>query len=85
MSNRKYPRIGGQRKIKPQKGQKKQLKTPVCIACINPSTHRVELQVNWFRGDDETVNACDKCKDDPVVLLIAFDARESAKATGETA
>jgi hypothetical protein len=39
----------------------------------------VEIQTNWFRGDDETVDSCMEHKGDAVALLNAFDMRESAK------
>ncbi|WP_439606836.1 hypothetical protein [Hydrogenophaga sp.] len=69
--SRDYPRIGHQRLIKPQRGQKKPLKTPPCAACAQPSTHRVDVEVNWFRGDDEVFNACSDHKGDAQALLAA--------------
>lgn len=73
MSKRKYPRIGASKAITPQKGQ-----MLLCIVCGAPATHRLELEVNWFRGDDETVRACATHKDDAAALLAAFDAKAGA-------
>lgn len=78
MSNRKYPRIGSERLHRPQRGQKRPLKTPPCIVCGEPSTHRVEIQVNWFRGDDEIANACQTHRKDAVALCYAIVAKEVA-------
>ena len=79
MSNRTYPRVGSQRKHKPQRGQKRPLRTPPCAVCSAPSTYRVEVEVNWFRGDDETVNACDAHKNDAPALMAAHDAMLAAR------
>lgn len=48
---------------------------PRCAACGEEASFRVEVEVNWFRGDDEIVNACPVHKIDAVALLT--------KATGE--
>lgn len=72
MSKREYPFIGGQRLHKPQRGQKRPLKTPPCAVCGAPSTHRVEIQINWFRGDDEAANACEAHRKDAAALYNAI-------------
>lgn len=42
---RRYPRLGSTQKIKPG---------PQCWVCKQPGAdRRVEVQVNWFRGDDD--------------------------------
>lgn len=74
--SRTYPRVGSTRKHKPQRGQKKPLRTPPCAVCGQPSTCRVEIEVNWFRGDDERANACDDHKNDPAALLAATTPTE---------
>ena len=60
-----YPRIGSTSKKWPD--PKKQ--GPKCSACGARSFYRVEIQVNWFRGDDEVAKACEVHKADFVALL----------------
>lgn len=47
---RSYPYLSTDRKLKPRK---------LCNCCTTPATHKVEIQVNWFRGDDEVFLLCD--------------------------
>lgn len=54
MGNRKYPRIGHVRKM----GGKSPCKAK---GCAETTDLRLDIQVNWFRGDDEVVNLCPKC------------------------
>lgn len=43
---------------------------PPCRACGAPATHRVWVEVNWFRGDDEgPFNACKLHKESAAELL----------------
>lgn len=42
---------------------------PKCDVCGEPATHRVCVEVNWFRGDDEVCNACDAHKNDAAALV----------------
>jgi hypothetical protein len=53
MSKRTYPRVGHERKLRPTQ-------RPMCGAkiCANVATLRFDIQVSWFRGDDECVNLC---------------------------
>lgn len=53
MSRRKYPRFGGDRKL--------QGDVPTCGVphCTDRPVRFVDMQVNWFRGDDETIPACE--------------------------
>lgn len=73
--SRSYPRIGAAYKNKkwealgPGKG-------PVCDACGAKALFRVDVEVGWFRGDDESRKACAQHKEDALALL--------AKATGST-
>lgn len=54
MNQAKYPRIGNTVNLpKPTKARK-------CAACASDATHKVTVQVNWFRGDDEVLFACDQ-------------------------
>ena len=55
MSNRSYPRVGGN-----STGYTGYRKT--CEICLKPNRKVIEIQVNWFRGDDELLNICDSCK-----------------------
>lgn len=55
---------------------------PFCIApgCTARATYRPEIEVNWFRGDDETSGpACKAHSADPVKLLEWTAAREAEK------
>ena len=78
--SKQYPNIGSSR---PRDGWKKNPKAaPKCIAigCECKATHRVEVQVNWFRGDDEVGNACPQHKDDAVAVLQGIEANRAAQA-----
>ncbi|MGN6085845.1 hypothetical protein [Trinickia sp.] len=50
MSRREYPYIGVDRVIK---GNKQ------CHCCRQTAIRKVEIQVNWFRGDDEVFQLCE--------------------------
>lgn len=50
MSRREYPYIGADRLSK--KG--------CCSLCMNPTMRRVDIQVSWFRGEDEVFNLCNQ-------------------------
>lgn len=58
---KKYPVIGQTRK-RPDTSQAK-------CRCGQRATHKVDIQVNIFRGDDEVVLACEEHKRDPYFLL----------------
>ena len=49
MSKREYPRIGADRPAK----------RGMCSCCSQTAKRRVDIQVNWFRGDDEVLQLCD--------------------------
>lgn len=61
---RQYPRISGRKKYK---GHPNGL--PNC-PCGTKAVYRVEIQVNWFRGDDESEPRCEKHKDDAEVTRV---------------
>ena len=76
MSAREYPRIGRtqDRRAKwtytDRRGCiKSQSNRPRCAACGAEATHKVDVEVNWFRGDDEQVNSCLAHKDDANALI----------------
>jgi hypothetical protein len=50
MSRREYPRIGSDRAVK---GKKQ------CHCCREIAARKVDIQVNWFRGDDEVLQLCE--------------------------
>lgn len=78
--SKKYPTIGNARA---RDGWRKNPKAaPDCIAvgCECKATHRVDVQVNWFRGDDEVGNACPQHKGDAAAVLQGIEARRAAKA-----
>lgn len=77
---REYPRIGsaGLR----DKWAKKPATAPFCIApgCTCRATHRPEVEVNWFRGDDEGSGpVCKAHSADPVKLLAWTAAWKAAQ------
>ena len=53
--SREYPRIGNY-----TTGYVAMRKT--CQECLKPNRKCLEIQVNWFRGDDEVINICPECK-----------------------
>lgn len=54
MKKSKYPRIGEKTKRYQKKG--------TCKICGEPSQGRVDVQVNWFRGDDDVWKVCENCQ-----------------------
>lgn len=76
MSGRTYPCIGGSRDMRrkwtlkagPRKGQSVHNR-PRCVACGAEAEFIVDVQVNWFRGDDEVLKACGQCRGDATKLL----------------
>lgn len=51
--SKKYPLVGCKKKPKNAGGLP-------CIICGVPTTGKVDIEVNWFRGDDDQVRACEK-------------------------
>lgn len=49
---KKYPAIGSKKPAKNLGGLP-------CIICGAPTTGKVEIEVSYFRGDDEVVRVCD--------------------------
>lgn len=52
MSKRKYPYFGNSQKLPRQKNK-------LCSCHGNKATRRVDIQLNWFRGDDDVFYVCD--------------------------
>lgn len=62
-----YPRADAQHKPRWFKKPSSQM---LCCVCNQPATHRVFVQVNWFRGDDEgPFKACKAHKEEAQALL----------------
>ena len=80
--SKSYPLIGSARArdnwIKTPKG------APKCIAigCDCKATHRVEVRVNYFRGDDEVGNACPQHKGEAMAVLQGIEANRAAAQKG---
>lgn len=55
--HQKYPRIKQKTKINYNKRGK-----GICKICGEPSRGRVDVQVNWFRGDDDVLKVCQNCQ-----------------------
>lgn len=76
--SKKYPAIGNTRA---RDGWRKNPKAaPACTAfsCECKATHKVDIEVNWFRGDDEVANACPQHKNDAAALLQGIEAKRAA-------
>lgn len=50
MSRKSYPALGEVQKLKGQGVR--------CACCGAPAVFRIDVQVNWFRGDDEVYHVC---------------------------
>ena len=50
----KYPRIGVKRKPR----DPKETQGLPCIICGKLTTGKVDIETNWFRGDDDQVRVC---------------------------
>lgn len=61
MSKKTYPVIGASRKQRDTSQAK--------CKCGQRATHKVDIQVNIFRGDDEVELACEEHRRDPHFLL----------------
>ncbi|QRY31206.1 hypothetical protein JVX96_24505 [Variovorax sp. PDNC026] len=76
MSGRSYPRIG--RTSLQRKWEKLPAKAaPKCSACSQPARFRVDIEVNWFRGDDECGRACNEHKSDALALLAGIERHQA--------
>lgn len=76
MSGKTYPRIG--RTSRQLKWDKLPVKAaPKCSACDQPARFRVEVEVSWFRGDDESGRACAVHKDDALALLAGIERHQA--------
>lgn len=74
---REYPRFGYVKRH----WQKNPDTAPACdvIGCTARATHHVEIQVNWFRGDDESARSCEAHKGSMTELLAAIDKKEAER------
>lgn len=84
---RDYPRIKDARlqfKWRDQRAKagKKFVEHHLCVACGEPATHKVFVQVNWFRGDDEgPFKACQDHKQDGAALLATMTPKSTEIAS----
>lgn len=71
---KKYPAIGHKRKPKNPGGLP-------CIVCGVVTTGKVDIEVNYFRGDDDQVRACElhQTKHDAEILAAYEAAKRGAK------
>ena len=76
---REYPRLGyvskrSQWQINPKSA-------PRCDVtdCPNNAAYRVDIQVNWFRGEDEVARACEAHKTSMTELLAGLDKQEAER------
>lgn len=87
MSRRDYPRV----EAKPQPRWKQLAASgktgPTCSAidCKHPATHRVDIEVSWFRGEDEVGRACDMHINDAHALLEGIHAKPAHSITARDA
>lgn len=69
---RRYPYYSGDERLKGGGGGR-------CRACDKPATHRITIQVSWFRGDDEVLRVCPEHKAlgarDPNALFDIINAK----------
>lgn len=84
----KYPRIGSARLRDAWK--KVPIGAPKCIVagCACRATHRVDVEVNCFRGDDEVGNACEQHKGNASDVLHGIEAnrkKHNAERLGRAA
>lgn len=70
MSARQYPRIGGSRQRKGWVSQPAN-QGPRCDVqgCDEKALFEVDIQVSWFRGDDECRRSCSTHRGDVDALL----------------
>ncbi|WP_312463418.1 hypothetical protein [Comamonas sp.] len=76
--SKRYPTIGN---VRARDAWRKNPKgAPQCVApgCGCKATHRVDVEVNCFRGDDEVGNACPLHKNDAAAVLQGIEARRLA-------
>jgi hypothetical protein len=78
---KKYPSIGIKKKPKNAGGLP-------CIICGVPTTGKVDIEVNWFRGDDEQVRVCaeHQSKNDAGILdaYMRTDVKLTSGAAAES-
>lgn len=83
--NREYPREGSTRQSKVWLQHPKNAPRCAVAGCDAAATHRVEIEVNWFRGDDATCRACPAHKGSLTELVAGYDRREAEAEARRTA
>jgi hypothetical protein len=74
---RDYPRLGYISKRRHWQENPKNAPNCDVIGCTAKATHRVDIQVNWFRGEDEVASACEAHKSSMTDLLAGLDKQEA--------
>lgn len=83
MTRRQYPRIG---RIDHQSRWAKlpANEGPRCIVCGAKATHKVHVEFDIFRGDDEVMRACIDHSVDVRALVSAWSARGALDSSAST-
>lgn len=76
--SKSYPIIGNTRARDAWRKNPKGAPQCVALGCGCKATHRVVVEVNYFRGDDEVGNACPLHKNDAAAVLQGIEARRLA-------
>lgn len=74
MGRRRYPYYSGASKLKQKRNR------PQCAACDAEATHRIWVQVSWFRGEDESEFVCARHKSMAEENIDRFYAHVRSKA-----
>lgn len=69
MSKKRYPYLSSD---EPMKGRGAR-----CDLCDEAATHKVEIEVSWFRGDDEVYHVCQAHRPDRRELNRFFSLLEA--------
>ena len=70
----------------PRKGQEVQLKVSKdrrCRYCPQPATRRVDIEINYYRGDDVPVNVCNDHSKSKVLIPLWIAESKPAPNAGE--
>ena len=73
-----YPLIGNSRARDPWRKNPKSAPKCVVAGCECKATHRVDVEVNCFRGDDEVGNACPAHRRDAAAILQGIEANRAS-------
>jgi hypothetical protein len=77
MSRARYPKIGGTRDMRKKWGSNPSKRK--CLVCGALAEYITEVEVNWFRGDDECVNTCAAHRNDMHAITEAWIKQQAEK------